>query len=109
MSMTKRSVRFQWALTFGRAVDDLVFLLGVFQDALAAEHLFICVAIELDLFGGVGLAVLDSANFDRLLRLRLLIRLHRKPGKNLVVHGESVRLDLMRRLVVGALDHSVFG
>ena len=86
MSMTVAKLETK-TLTFRRAVNHLVLLLSMLQDALGTEHLFVGVAIELDLLGGVRLAVFDASHFDRLLRLRLLVGLHREASQNLVVDG----------------------
>lgn len=94
-------------LTLRRTVDHLVLLLGVLQNALRTEHLFVGVAVELDLLLGVGLAVLDAAYFDGRRRLRLLVGLHGKASQHLVVHWQVVWRNLVRRLIVRALQHAV--
>jgi len=75
-----------------------VLLLGVFEDAFGAEHLFVGDAVELDLLGSMCCAVLDAAAdlLRRNLRLRLLVSLHRQARQYLVVYRQIVGLDLMR-------------
>ena len=97
-------------LTFGRAIDDFVLLLSMFQDAFRAEHVSVLHAVKLDLLAGVGLAELDLT-FAHLTRLqgRVSRRGHWQPSQHLIVYGEVVRAYLMRRFVVGTLDHAVLG
>ena len=85
-------------------------LLGVLQDALAAEHVTILHAVELDLLLGMGLAVLDLA-LGHLAGAqgRVRCRGHGQASEHLVVHWQVVRVDLVARLVVGALDHAMLG
>ena len=58
MTTNKVSERF---LTFGRAVNHLVLLLSMLQDALAAEHLLVRVAVKLNLLACMHNAVLDAS------------------------------------------------
>ena len=62
-----------FGLTFGGAVDNLVFLLGVLEDTLGAEHVTVLHAVELHLFLRVLHAVLNLA-FRRLTRLQCRVR-----------------------------------
>ena len=97
-------------LTLGRTIDNLVLLLCVFQNALGAEHITILHAIELDLLGWMRLTILDLA-FGHLAALEGWICrcCHWQTGQHLIVDGEVVRSDLVRRLVIWALDHAVLG
>jgi len=46
-------------LTFGRAIDDLVLLLGVLENTLGTEHLLVVRTVEFDLLLWMLLAILD--------------------------------------------------
>ena len=97
-------------LTLGRAIDDLVLLLRVLEDAFGAEVLPAHHAVELDLLLWMLAAVHDLRLGNRTLRggLRILGS-HRQTRQNLVIHWQVVRIDLVIAFVVGALDHAVLG
>ena len=80
------------------------------QDALGTEHLPVLHTIELDLFGGMLGAVLDL-RLGHLTRAQSWIGCggHGQPGQHLIIHWQVVRGNLMRALVVRALDHAVLG
>ena len=85
-------------------------LLGMFQNALCAEHVAVLHAIKLYLLGRMRLAELDLA-FCHLTATEGWVsrRSHRQTGQHLVVHRQVVRANLMRGLIVRALDHAVLG
>ena len=85
-------------------------LLGVFEDALRAEHVSVLHAVKLDFLAGVADTVLDLA-LGHLARRHRWIgrRCHWQPCQHLVVHWQVVRRDLVRTFVVRALDDSVLG
>ena len=60
-------------LTFGGAINNLVLLLCMLQDAFGAEHVSVLHAVKLDLLGGVRLAELDLT-FSHLARLQGWVR-----------------------------------
>ena len=91
-------------LTFGRAVDHLVLLIGMLQDALGTEHFLVVHAKELDLFLRVLLAVLDRAVFHGTCYVHWVGgRSHWKPGQHLIVHWQVVHWQVMGRLVIRTL------
>lgn len=51
-------------LTFWTAVDDLVLLIRMLQDALAAEHFLVVQTVELNFLRWMLLAVLYRAMFE---------------------------------------------
>ena len=66
--------------------------------------------VELDLFGGMGLAVLDlTLGHLASAEGRVSCCGHRQAGQDLVVDGQIIRVDLMCALVVGTLDDAVLG
>ena len=97
-------------LTFGGAVDDLVLLLCVLQDALGAEHVSVLHAVELYFLAGMADTILDLA-LGHLARRHGWVgrRRHGQTCQHLVVYGQVVRGNLVRTLVVRALDDSVLG
>ena len=76
-------------LTFGRTVDDLMLLLGVFEDTLGAEHFLVVQAVELYLLGGVLLAELNGSLLNDHL-LWIGGRCHGQTSQHLVVHWQIV-------------------
>ena len=48
-------------LTLGGAIDNLVLLLGVLQDAFGTEHVSVLHTVELDFLAGMADTVLDLA------------------------------------------------
>ena len=86
-------------------------LLSMFQNAFGAEHIAVLHAVEFDLLGGMRLTVLDLALFHlaAVSEGRVRRRGHRQSSQHLVVDGQVVWANLMRRLVVWTLDHAVLG
>ena len=83
----------------------------MFQNALGAEHIAVLHAIKFDLLGWMRLTELDHA-FGHLAAIskgRVRRGGHWQPSQNLVVDGQVVRANLMRRLIVWTLDHAVLG
>ena len=96
-------------LTFRRAIDDLVLLLGVLEDALGAEHVTVLHTVELDFLARVRLTILDLALRHLAVReVRICGRGHGQAGEDLVVDWEVVWADVVSGLVVRALNHAVF-
>ena len=97
-------------LTFWRAVDDLVLLLSVLQNAFRTEHVPVLQAVELNLLRGVLSTKLNLAfrhltgQHGRVGRSR-----HWKSRKHLVVDWQVVGSYLMVAFVVRTLNHSVLG
>lgn len=98
------------SLTFGRAVDHLVLLLGVLEDTLGAEHVAVLHTVELHFLLRVRLAVLNLACLHLARRqCRVCSGGHREPSEDLVVDWQVVRVDVVRALVIRALDRTVLG
>ena len=78
------------------------------EDAFGAEHLPVLHTVELDLLRWMGLAVLDLT-LGHLAGAEGRVRGcgHGQASQNLVVDRQAIWADLMRALVVGALDHTV--
>ena len=86
-------------------------LLSMFQNAFGAEHIAVLHTVEFYLLGGMRLTVLDLALFHlaAVSEGRVCRRGHRQSSQHLVVDGQVVWANLMRRLVVWTLDHAVLG
>ena len=108
--MCEKSVRQKFTLTFWRAVDDLVLLLSVLEDTLGTEHVSVLHTVEFDLFARMADAVLDLALGHLTGRHGWIGGSgHGQSRQHLVIYWQVVRGNLMRALVVRALDHSVLG
>ena len=78
------------------------------EDAFGAEHLSVLDTVELDLLRWMGLTVLDLT-LGHLAGAKGRVRGggHWQTSQNLVVDGQAIWVDLMRALIVGALDRTV--
>ena len=86
--------------------DDLVFHLGVLENALGAEHFLVLDAEELHFLGRVSIAVGHRGVLVRIVNLDLLA--HGEGSQNGVIDGQVVWVDLVRDGVVGTLNYIVF-
>lgn len=83
--------------------------LRMLENALGTEHFFVTQTVKLHFFLRMRLTILNDS-FDgcgRVGQLRVSARSHRQSREHLIIHGQVIGGQLVRRLVVWALDYVV--